>query len=102
MQSKAHSAAKGAFFTAYRGWLLTKGWCGAAPEIVTNRRNYDGKMVDVWSAGVMLYVMLFCTYPFERPEDERETPTKKYQTVCSSLLFRHAKLSCLDVIAALF
>lgn len=29
----------------------------------------------------MLYVMLFCTYPFERPEDERETPTKKYQTV---------------------
>ncbi len=59
-----------------------------APEIVTNRRNYDGKMVDVWSAGVMLYVMLFCTYPFERTEDERETPTKKYQTVRRRLLIR--------------
>ena len=53
----------------------------AAPEIVTNRRNYDGKMVDVWSAGVMLYVMLFCRYPFERPEDDRQPPQKKYQTV---------------------
>ena len=71
--------------------------CAAAPEIVTNRRNYDGKMVDVWSAGVMLYVMLFCTYPFERPEDERETPTKKYQTVDPLPLFRHALPPRLDV-----
>ena len=57
--------------------------CCAAPEIVSNRKNYDGKMVDVWSAGVMLYVMLFCQYPFERSEDDKEkVPAKRYQTVC--------------------
>ena len=41
----------------------------AAPEVIANSRTYDGKLADVWSSGVMLYVMLFCEYPFERPED---------------------------------
>ena len=41
----------------------------AAPEVIANSRTYDGKLADVWSSGVMLYVMLFCEYPFERAED---------------------------------
>jgi serine/threonine protein kinase len=35
-----------------------------------NRTRYDGKLADVWSSGVMLYAMLCCRYPFERPEDD--------------------------------
>lgn len=36
----------------------------------------------MWACGVMLFVMLFCQYPFERPEDEKEKiQTKRYQMV---------------------
>eukprot|EP00887_Chlorella_sp_A99_P000790 scaffold5.g790.t1 len=40
-----------------------------APEVIQNVRGYDGKMADIWSAGVMLYTMLFARYPFERCVD---------------------------------
>jgi serine/threonine protein kinase len=44
-----------------------------APEVVANRpregQTYDGKPADLWSAGVMLYIMLCARFPFERPDD---------------------------------
>lgn len=66
--------------------LRTCLWFPAAPEVISqgNTGNYDGKAVDVWACGVMLFVMLFCQYPFERPEDEQEKiQTKRYQMVSS-------------------
>lgn len=40
----------------------------AAPEVLAGS-SYDAKPVDIWSAGVMLYAMLFARFPFQRDED---------------------------------
>lgn len=43
-----------------------------APEVISAKTSYNGQKADIWSCGVMLYVMLFCEYPFERPEDDAD------------------------------
>eukprot|EP00878_Enallax_costatus_P009364 GHUV01009786.1.p1 GENE.GHUV01009786.1~~GHUV01009786.1.p1 ORF type:complete len:276 (+),score=76.04 GHUV01009786.1:568-1395(+) len=42
-----------------------------APEVMHNFNNspYDGATVDVWAAGIVLFILLFGRHPFLRPED---------------------------------
>ena len=58
-----------------------------APEVITaGRSGYDGKIADVWSAGVMLYTMLYARYPFERPEDKALKAAERTNKVLRRIL----------------
>lgn len=39
------------------------------PELISSRTGYDGKKVDVWASGVLLFVMLLGMFPFETHDD---------------------------------
>jgi serine/threonine protein kinase len=54
--------------------------------VIQNVRGYDGKTADIWSAGVMLYTMLFARYPFERPEDKKLNQHDRLQRILHRII----------------
>ncbi|CAD6269551.1 unnamed protein product [Miscanthus lutarioriparius] len=75
-----------------------------APEVLLNK-EYDGKIADVWSCGVTLYVMLVGGYPFEDPEDP-----KNFKKTIQKILgvqyavpdYVHISPECRDLISRIF
>ncbi|KAL5724108.1 non-specific serine/threonine protein kinase [Ranunculus cassubicifolius] len=75
-----------------------------APEVL-QRKEYDGKIADVWSCGVTLYVMLVGAYPFEDPEDPRNF-RKTIGRIMSAQYtipdYVHVSASCRQLLSQIF
>ncbi|KAM7276127.1 hypothetical protein ACFE04_017993 [Oxalis oulophora] len=75
-----------------------------APEVLS-RREYDGKMADVWSCGVTLYVMLVGAYPFEDQNDPRNF-RKTIQRIMATKYkipdYVHISQNCRDLLSRIF
>ncbi|RXI07197.1 hypothetical protein DVH24_026333 [Malus domestica] len=75
-----------------------------APEVLL-RQEYDGKIADVWSCGVTLYVMLMGAYPFEdpaEPKDFRKTIQRILSVQYSIPDTVQISHECLELISRIF
>ncbi|XP_050906713.1 serine/threonine-protein kinase SRK2I isoform X2 [Lathyrus oleraceus] len=75
-----------------------------APEVLL-KQEYDGKIADVWSCGVTLYVMLVGSYPFEdpdNPKDFRKTIQRVLSVQYSVPDFVQISPECRDIISRIF
>ncbi|MCO5609532.1 hypothetical protein L7F22_063760 [Adiantum nelumboides] len=75
-----------------------------APEVLS-RKEYDGKIADVWSCGVTLYVMLVGAYPFEDSQDPRnfkKTITRILSVQYTIPDYVHISSDCKKLLARIF
>lgn len=62
--------------------------CYAAPELVLTQQPYEGRKVDIWSLGIILFAMLSGYLPFDDdPENEDgEDIVRLYHYICKTPL----------------
>ncbi|XP_043716856.1 serine/threonine-protein kinase SAPK3-like [Telopea speciosissima] len=75
-----------------------------APEVLS-RKEYDGKIADVWSCGVTLYVMLVGAYPFEDradPKNFRKTIERILGVQYSIPDYVHISAECRHLFSQIF
>ncbi|CAN6555007.1 unnamed protein product [Malus baccata var. baccata] len=75
-----------------------------APEVLL-KKEYDGKIADVWSCAVTLYVMLVGAYPFEdpgEPKNFRKTIHRITNVQYSIPDYVHISPECRHLISRIF